>query len=100
MYTRIQSLSQFNQLVRNEKSILAQTATCEWLRHGDSNSKIFHSTIKWRRMKNEIKGINIQGYWCEKTFKVKFAVHDYFEEDRFCGRGKNSLIYLRIIIAC
>jgi len=43
--------------VRNE-SLLQQNPGALWIKQGDSNSKFFHTSIKWRRMRNEIKGVH------------------------------------------
>ena len=43
--------------VRNE-SLLQQKSRALWIKQGDSNSKYFHASIRWRRLRNEIKGIH------------------------------------------
>jgi len=40
--------------VRNE-SLLQQKSRALWIKQGDSKSKYFHASIKWRRLRNEIK---------------------------------------------
>jgi len=37
-----------------------------WLKHGDFNSKFVHSAIRWRRLKNEVKGVEVDSQWCEE----------------------------------
>jgi len=44
------------------------------------NSRYFHSILKWKRAKNEIKGVNILGKWCEEPNAVKGEIKDYFRK--------------------
>jgi len=55
---RRELLSQLQDInVRNE-SLLQQKSRALWIKQGDSNSKYFHASIRWRRLRNEIKGIH------------------------------------------
>lgn len=47
-------------MVNKEISLLSQKDRCKWLEEGYNNSKYFHSRIRWRRIKSEIKGIEVQ----------------------------------------
>ena len=52
---RRELLSQLQDInVRNE-SLLQQKSRDLWIKQGDTNSKYFHVSIKWRRLRNEIK---------------------------------------------
>lgn len=51
---RMKLLNQLK-LLAIRKCILVQKVRCEWIGHKDTNSKIPNSSIRWRRMKNEIK---------------------------------------------
>jgi len=42
------------------ESLLHQKVRSNWLRHGDSNSKYYYSIIKWRRLRNEIKKVEVR----------------------------------------
>ena len=44
-------------------SLLRQKARSNWLKYGDSNPKYCHSIIRWRRLRNEVKGVVIGGQW-------------------------------------
>jgi len=46
---------------------------------GDMKSKFFHARMRWRSISNEIKGLHINGEWCEEPQKVKDEVQAYFE---------------------
>jgi len=35
------------------------------------NSKFFHGTIRWRRLKNEVKGVEVDSQWCEESQIVR-----------------------------
>ena len=49
-----------------------------WLKHGDKNTKFFHSKFLQRRQRNFIKGIkNANGVWVEEVedvAKVAFEI--------------------------
>jgi len=45
---------------------------------GDLNTKFFYRMIKWRRMKNMIKGVKIKNQWSEKPRKVKENIKSFF----------------------
>jgi len=41
--------------------MLRQKAKIEWSKKVDMNSKFFNSRLKWRRLNNDIKGLQIEG---------------------------------------
>jgi len=49
----------------NQEAVLQQKARFKWLKQGDLNTKFFHSTVKWRRVRNVINGILENGVWSE-----------------------------------
>ena len=53
---RRELLSQLQAINERNESLLQQKSRALWIKQGDSNSKFFHASIKWRRMRNEIKG--------------------------------------------
>jgi len=61
--------------MRNE-SLIQQKLRALWFKQGDSNSKCFHTSIKWRRTRNEIKGVHsmISGSWEEDPIIVKQTI--------------------------
>jgi len=72
--TRMNLLSELKLLLHKESAILNQKARLKWIEQGDTNSKCFHSRIRWRRFTNELKGVELNGTWCEDPAKVKEEV--------------------------
>jgi len=71
---RLSRMKLFSQLRTTEKkleSIGRQKSRVKWFKYGDSNSKFFHSAIRWRRRKNEIKGVEVDNQWCEESEVVR-----------------------------
>jgi len=38
---------------------------------GDKNSKCYHSVIRWRKLRNEVKGVTINENWIEEPELVR-----------------------------
>jgi len=70
-----------------ENAMLKQKARVEWLAKGDSNSKFYHTRLRWRLLNNEIKGLLVNGEWCEEPQLVKEEVYKYFA-NRFTAQTK------------
>jgi len=75
-----------------QKGVIFQKARQKWLKQGDLNTKFFHSFVKWRRARNELHGLFVDGRWCEDKVVIKDKVRDYFE-DRF-ARNKACMVRL------
>jgi len=63
-----------------ENALLNQKARLKWIEQGDNNSKYFHSRIKWRRVTNELRGVDMDGIWCEDHVKVREEVRQVFQK--------------------
>jgi len=61
------------------ESLLRQNVRTNWLKYGDSCSKFFHSSLRWRRLRNEVKGVEVGGCWCEEPSTVRFETKKLFE---------------------
>jgi len=61
-------------------SIMCQKARVNWLKYGDSCTKFYHSTLRWRRLRNEVKGVEVGGQWCEEPSIVRFEAKKIFEQ--------------------
>lgn len=48
------------------ESLLLQKSRVKWIKKGNCNSKFFHSIINWRRRKNSLKGMYMDGMWLEE----------------------------------
>ena len=65
---RVRSLeSEINILLDKEARMWCQQSGVLWLKHGDNNTKFFHSRATQRHQKNLIRGIND----CINTWKVQ-----------------------------
>jgi len=72
--------SQLKEIENKIDSLLREKARSNWLKHGDSNSKFYHSCIRWRRIRNEVKGVEVGGQWSEDPEVVKGQAKKIFEE--------------------
>ncbi|GJS28094.1 RNA-directed DNA polymerase, eukaryota [Tanacetum coccineum] len=61
MKARIEWVDKENEMV----SVLQQKARIKWDTEGDENLKFFHAIVKRRYNKNNIRGLIIDGDWCE-----------------------------------
>jgi len=74
-------LNQLQVINTRNESLLQQKSRALWIKQGDSNSKFFHASIKWRRMRNGIKGVLCQnsGSWVEEPNTVKEMVKEFYK---------------------
>jgi len=60
-------------------SIICQKARAKWFKYGDMCTKFFHSSLRWRRLRNEVKGVEVGGIWCEEPCTVRQEAKKLFE---------------------
>ena len=72
-------LSQLRRMEEKEEAMLMQKSRVEWIKSGDLNSKFFHSKLRWRRGRNNLVGICINGISCDDPHRVKSHVKQFFE---------------------
>ena len=79
-------LVDLNKVMFKQKAIMSQKARQKkWLKQRDLNTKFFHSSMKWRRARNELHGMFVDGRWCEDKEVIKDKVRVFFE-DRFARK--------------
>ena len=67
-------------LLLQQEIYWAQRSRVNWLKHGDRNTKFFHSKASQRRRKNFIKGVkDQQDNWVEDIEDIAGVVTNYFE---------------------
>ena len=67
-------------LLLKQEIYWAQRSRITWLKHGDRNTKFFHSKALQRRRRNHIKGVmNSQEQWMEEMEDVARVAVDYFD---------------------
>jgi len=76
---RVELLSQLRIMEEKEAAMIKQKARALWLINRDTNSKYFHSSLRWQRIKNEICWLRINGVWCEEPNRVKSHIKSFFE---------------------
>ncbi|XP_071714157.1 uncharacterized protein [Rutidosis leptorrhynchoides] len=80
---RISWLNTRKQWIEKEKvkaNMAKEKSRVKWIKDGDENTKYFHSVFKRRHSKRNIRGLNIEGSWCEDPIMVKQAVYDHFKK--------------------
>jgi len=79
---RYELVSQLRMIDKRIESLCRQKARVKWFKFGDSNTKYFHSILRWRRLRNEVKGVMVGNQWCEDLEVVRREAKKMFE-DRF-----------------
>lgn len=78
MILRSSTLEEFWRVAKLNDSLLFQKSRDKWIKEGDENTKYFHNLVNWRRRKNALKGLDIQGNWVEESAAVKSKVREFF----------------------
>ncbi|XP_074323958.1 uncharacterized protein LOC141660875 [Apium graveolens] len=66
-------------LLEKREIYWSQRAKQFWLKHGDQNSRFFHSFATGRRQQNQLKGLrNKDGEWKDDETEMQNIVVDYF----------------------
>ncbi|XP_057452293.1 uncharacterized protein LOC130744119 [Lotus japonicus] len=60
------------------ESRLFQKSKARWIKERDANTKYFHTVINWKRRKNVLLGLNVNGSWISGPLEVKQHVKAFF----------------------
>jgi len=82
---RVELVSCLKETDKKLESLFRQKARISWLKNGDSCTKFFHSTLRWRRRRNEVKGVEVGGIWSEEPSTVRYEAKKLFD-NRFKAR--------------
>ena len=76
----LEASKKLDDLLLKQEIFWAQRSRVSWLKHGDRNTKFFHSKASQRRKRNFIHGIqNQQGIWVDDIGEVAEVAINYFE---------------------
>nr|KYP35452.1 Transposon TX1 uncharacterized [Cajanus cajan] len=78
IHKRVELQNEFWKVAIRNEAVLSQQSRVKWLKEGDLNTKFFHLMVSWRRKKNALKGLFIDGSWSEDPTVVKGHVRDFF----------------------
>ena len=76
---RCELISRLREIDKKLDSLTCQKARASWFKNGDSCTKFYHSTLRWRRLRNEVKGVEIEDQLCEEPSTVRREAKKLFE---------------------
>ncbi|GJX03963.1 putative RNA-directed DNA polymerase [Tanacetum coccineum] len=95
----LMDLDHLDQLHRDD---LKQKSRLKWAVEGDENTHFFHSILKHKYANFNIKGIHVDGIWCESPDLIKEAVVRHFssrfQEDNRSRPTFNSSLFRRVSV--
>jgi len=68
---RMELLNRLREVDRKIDSRICQKARVSWFKYGDSRTKFYHSSLRWGRRRNEVKGVVVGNQWCEEPCTVR-----------------------------
>jgi len=72
-------LAEQNRNLFKQEAVLHQKTRFKWLKQGDLNTKFFHSSMKWMRMRIGINRVEVNGQWSEDKEVLKIKVREFFK---------------------
>jgi len=76
---RVELVSRLKETNFKLESLLREKARVSWFKNGDSCTKNFHSSLRWRRIRNEVKGVEVMGLWSEEPSIVRAEAKKLFQ---------------------
>ncbi|XP_068498266.1 uncharacterized protein [Phaseolus vulgaris] len=76
---RFELVGQRKEVDNKLESLMRQKSRVSWLKNGDSCTKFFYSSLKWRRSRNQVKGVEVGGLWCEEPSTVRAEARRWFD---------------------
>jgi len=76
---RLVLLIELKGIEEKDMTMIKQKSHVQWAEKGDTNSNFFHSTIRWRKVSNDLTCLNVDGAWCDGPILVKSQVKNHFE---------------------
>ena len=76
---RVELVGRLKETERKLDSLTCQKARAKWLKDGDLCTRFFHSSLRWRRLRNEVKGVEVGGIWCEEPGTVRQEAKNLFQ---------------------
>ncbi|XP_071685671.1 uncharacterized protein [Rutidosis leptorrhynchoides] len=89
----LDSRKRWFELEKIKTSMAKQKSRVKWILEGEENTKYFHSFIKRRHSRRNIRGLNIGGVWCENPIDIKQEVFRHFN-DQFKVRSSNNMKFM------
>ena len=76
---RVELVSRLKEMDKKMESLLSQKARASWFKNGDSCTRFYHSSLRWRRFRNDVKGEEVGGLWSEEPSTVRSEAKKLFE---------------------
>jgi len=76
---RLELVSRLKENYKKLESLICQKARASWFKNGESCSRFFHSSLRWRRLSNKVKGVQVGDHWCEEPSTVRLKAKKLFE---------------------
>ncbi|GKC45799.1 hypothetical protein Tco_1063521, partial [Tanacetum coccineum] len=75
----LETRKQWEEKERESGNMIRKKARIKWAIEGDENSKFFHSHVRRRNNKYNIRGLMINGIWCEEPKSIKEEIARHFK---------------------
>ncbi|XP_062089492.1 uncharacterized protein LOC133796026 [Humulus lupulus] len=94
----IQARMKFTEIHKQYLLFLRQKAKAKWIALGDDNTKLFHASMKQRRMQNTIYSVgNRNGDWVTEQHEVTRAFLDFYDHILGSKMGSRTRVHNSII---